>query len=290
LITPRSADIHPVASSSQQKLSSAPPPYADENNNAGPQIDIHTDKGGEIGAQVSDYHYQEHDVANAEYMHQTGVKFGATLKGTETFNYGLFLSGDLRFAYSKNDYWSAPSGTINSFAGDFLGEGRVLIGEDLIFGDKPQSEVSFALAPYTGIGVRDLYNDSSKIKGGYRRNSEYFYVPLGLTDRFRITSNARISLNGEFDYLLLGRQTSYLNDATYNDPNVTNDQKHGYGVRGSIMYERESWAIGPFANYWNVNQSDYSIYKGTSCLPYYCGIWEPHNQTYEVGGEIRYRF
>lgn len=253
-------------------------------------IDLKTDQGGAIGLQVSNYRYQEHDVSNEEFMHQTGVKVGATAEGTAAFNYGLFLTGQVRFAYSKNDYSSAPTGKISNFAGDFLGEGRVLFGKDFVIGDTPSSSMAFDLSPYIGIGFRDLYNDSSQLSGGYRRNSEYFYIPVGLTNRFRISNGARISVNAEYDPLLQGRQSTYLNDASSWYPNTSNDQNQGYGLRGSVMYERRTWALGPFINYWNVNQSDTTTFAGIQCYPYYCGGTEPHNQTLEYGLQAQYRF
>jgi len=244
-----------------------------------PQIDINTDQGFEVGLQVSDYRYQEHVVANTEFMHQTSAKYGLTFDGTAAFQHGLFLTGDFRFAYSKNDYWSAPTGNIKNFADDFIGEGRLLFGKDVIYGDVPTTGFTFDTSPYLGVGYRDLWNDSSAISGGYRRNSEYFYVPLGLTERFRVQDNARITANAEYDLLLQGRQTSYLSDVSGNLPDVENDQNHGYGIRGSVMYEQQHWSIGPFVNYWNIDQSNISAIGD-----------EPHNQTLEYGGQARYRF
>ena len=254
-------------------------------------IELTTAPGFDAGFLFSHYRYQEHLVPNTEFMHQTGLKYGFSIDGTAVFPQEFFLTGDVHMSFGQNDYWSAPSGKISNFASDVMGDARLLGGKDFVYGDTPNAVLSFDISPYTGIGFRDLYNDSSKISGGYRRNSEYFYVPLGLTNRFRISSDARIAFNGEYDLLLLGRQTSYLNDATITAPNAVNDQNHGYGVRGSVMYERRRWAVGPFVDYWNINQSNVTYYEGyTGSSPAIYSLTEPHNQTLEYGMQARYHF
>ncbi|MGL1161882.1 hypothetical protein ACSTKX_24865, partial [Vibrio parahaemolyticus] len=58
---------------------------------------------------------------------------------------------------------------------------------------------------------------------------------------------------------------------------------HGYGMRGNMMFEWSKWSMGPFFNYWNIDQSQ------LACNNYLCGV-EPHNQTIEYGFQGRYRF
>ncbi|MDR3450671.1 MAG: hypothetical protein P4M15_13175 [Alphaproteobacteria bacterium] len=256
-------------------------------------VDLGTRGGFQLGVEASNYHYQEHtDSADHQFMRQNGIKAGLVASATETFSYGMFLSGEFRFAYSKNSYFSDPTGRIDRDADDYLGEGRLLFGKDFVVSGEYVPAYDFT--PYTGLGLRDLFNNSNGVvvnnSAGYRRNSEYLYLPVGLTQRFPVSNDARLSVNAEYDQLLQGMQSSYSNDATFNEPNVINNQRHGFGLRGSIMYEGKNWSFGPFGEYWNINASDYSIYNGSDCAPYYCALSEPHNQTWEYGAELRYRF
>ena len=49
------------------------------------------------------------------------------------------------------------------------------------------------------------------------------------------------------------------------------------------MYEEAEWSVGPFFNYWNIDQSEIKHIDGI-------GIIEPHSQTVEYGVQARYRF
>ena len=63
---------------------------------------------------------------------------------------------------------------------------------------------------------------------------------------------------------------------------MTNNQSSGYGVKLSVMYQKDKWAIGPYAHYWNIDQSDIvpEIRYG---VPTGYGLVEPENNTVEFG-------
>ena len=162
------------------------------------------------------------------------------------------------------------------------------MGKDFVFEQLNGVPVDFSLAPYIGIGYRNLLNDSRGItsigKRGYRRDSEYLYIPIGVTHRFLLDDSSRISTNIEYDQLVEGWQTSYLNDFSAQQVNIVNGQYSGYGLRGNLNYERANWSAGPFFYYWNINRSDLARGAGNS-------EWlEPHNDTLEYGLQARYRF
>lgn len=262
-----------------------------------PPMSLGTLNGIEFGAQGSWYRYQEHVVANKTFMHIDGGSAGLTVDANKVFKDGTFLGASIRGSYGSHDY---TGGDQNIFTGetipathegedDILLEGRLLAGHDFIL-DK-YDYGNFSLSPYAGIGIRFLYNygsgaDSNGVLG-YKRYSHYLYVPLGLTQRFRVTDNSRIALNGEYDHLIKGWQESQLGDFQPGAETLSNDQETGFGIKASAMYEQSSWSVGPFFNYWNINQSKRACarYTSTSLL---CGT-EPHNQTIEYGLQIRYR-
>ncbi len=250
-------------------------------------IKLGTTTGFELGGQISNYRYQEHVVANTEFMNETGPHFGITGTATKAFDvygHGVFVTGDGRFAYGSNDY--EGSGT-KSGVDDFLWDVRLLGGADFVFDNAASSGKNFSISPYLGLGYRNLFNDlrgkTSTGALGYRRDSQYLYLPVGVTPRFRVTNDARVSINMEYDQLLQGWQTTSIGDATPGATDLNNRQHGGYGLRGSVMYQKAKWSAGPFFDYWNIDQST------INCDNVQCGF-EPHNQTIEYGVQAFYRF
>jgi hypothetical protein len=79
-------------------------------------------------------------------------------------------------------------------------------------------------------------------------------------------------------------QKSYLADTGIPGlTDVENDQPTGYGLRGSVYYERNNWSFGPWFQYWNIDRSD------TASAGIASGF-EPENETTEIGLRLGYRF
>lgn len=230
----------------------------------------------QIGVQISDYRYQEPDVQ----MKNTGLKYGANALLTANLYNNWFAMADLRAAVGDVRY--KGSGTEDGVA-DVLSEIRLAGGYDLLFGN-------FAVSPYAGLGFRYLLNDGNghvtdTNAGLYRRESRYFFAPMGLNPRVLLNNGAKLSLVFEYDHLIKGWQSSELSDVN-GYPNLNNPQYTGYGLRGSFMYEAAKWSVGPFFNYWNINDSKTKC--GVGSVYVFCG-YEPHNQTLEYGMQVRYR-
>ncbi len=242
--------------------------------------ELSSSQGFELGGQISHYRYVEPDFSPGFDVVDKGTKFGLTANMIQKFGKTprvWFGKVEGRFAYGQVDY--SGSGT-SSGNDDYLFEGRVLIGRDSVFHYSGWS-------PYIGFGYRYLDNDSqgqtSTGAYGYQRESQYIYLPLGITTRFYAGRNARIATNIEYDELLYGKQISHLSDVGSGYADISNDQHSGYGMRGNIMYERQHWGFGPFVNYWHIRTSD------VACAGVLCGV-EPNNRTTEYGLELRYRF
>ena len=236
-----------------------------------------TASGVDLGLQISDYQYEEPSLN----VKLTGPKFGADVLLTASLGHDSFVTADIRGAFGYSDYSGSGTKT-NNF--EDLWDIRGLIGHDFIF-------QSFSLTPVVGVGYRDFYSDdrgtSSIGDQGYRRQNQLIYIPIGIEPRFRVLADARIATNFEYDYVVTGRQTSTLSDANVGFPDISNTQKSGYGLRGSIMWEQQQWAAGPFFDYWSIQQSDTVCADGT--LYGLCG-YEPTNHTIEGGFQVRYHF
>jgi hypothetical protein len=245
------------------------------------RISLKTRDEIDLGIQSYWYKYRE-EVNGAFFMSNTGYKYGASVTGIKTIGDDYYVIADARYAIGDVKYKSA-SGT--GYVSDEVFEGRMVVGNEAII-------ENYLLSSYAGIGYRRLDNDLRDLgSSGYRRVSQYFYIPIGVTHRFLVDSSSRISTNIEYDYFIKGEQKSYLSDvnawyaAVYGDP--VDKQKHGYGVRINSAYEEQDWSIGAFFNYWHIGDSEKSYYTDGIDLYY---AYEPKNDTKEIGLEIKYRF
>lgn len=243
-------------------------------------IQLKMTDGYELAVQYSDYKYEEPNL-----MNNTGRKYGAEVIANKVLNDDYFLSGSVRYAFGDVKY--TGSGTADGKS-DSLWDLRLVGAKDLAF-------ETYVLAPYIGIGYRTLFNDlrgtTSTGALGYRRNSEYVYIPIGFQHRFKLDDKSRITTVLEYDYLASGQQTTFLSDvsashaAIFGDP--INNQKNGYGSRLSVSYEENTWSVGVFYNYWNIADSETNYYTsgGTTY-----SLKEPENNTNEFGIQVKYRF
>jgi len=228
-----------------------------------------TRSGWEVGGQVAHYRYEEPD-----FMWLKGNRFGVTGAYTEANEKRVYGRIEARWSYGELDYQG--SGTLKRVP-DHLLETRMLAGRDYPRG-------SLVWSPYAGAAFRYLYNDlrgiSSTGARGYRRESLYFYVPLGLTLRMPLGADWALAPQLEYSGFIRGVQRSHLSDTGLPGlSNVTNKQRDGRGYRAQVMIEGRRWSFGLWTDYWDVKDSDVQL-----------GGLEPANWTRETGVELRYRF
>jgi hypothetical protein len=227
--------------------------------------------GLEVGVTAYHYLYKEPGLMQLE-----GPKVG--VRGSYSRTDGSGKSGRIEAgaSYGRLDYESNGTGTSDNHD-DTSFEARLLFGMDFGVRGGP------ALMPYTGLGYRYLYNDlrgtSSTGASGYRRESNYFYLPIGVIARAGMLVG-----NLEVDYLIRGHQKSYLSDAGFGDPDIRNDQNNGFGARASLMIDTGRFAFGPWFSYWRIQDSNWVPINSTTIGQ------EPLNRTTEVGLELRYRY
>jgi len=241
--------------------------------------ELATKTGNEIGVTVSSYKYTE-----PGNMSIKAAKFGFDYSGTYAIgsewpnrSNGWFVRGDLRFATGKGDYSSGLSGTLNDRP-DWYYEIRGLVGKDFYFGD-------YTLSPYAGLGHRYLFNDlrgvSSTGAQGYRRESNYSTLPVGVIHKMNLANQAQLLTAVEYSYLVRGRQNAKLSDSNPATQDVSLTQRSGYGLRLGTMVRFATWSVGPSLILWRINESDRVNAALTS---------EPRNNTYEFGVKVVYNF
>lgn len=249
----------------------------------------------QIGVSASGYKYTEDQV-----MSLKGPLVGLDYAVRFPINHGWFAKGDLHYGRGKVDYESYDTGSAKNETTWYL-EPRLLTGYDFDLGNH-------TLSPYTGFGFRYLFHDgrgftSTNRHYGYRRESRYFYLPIGLAHRWSFSARSSLTTTIEYDYLIEGRQTSELNDgsgiintsdnATYvYREALNNDQHTGHGWRGSIMLTFGNWSMGPYAAYWRLSNSNVGQARGVDDVGRGWTIYgiEPKNKTEEAGFKAFYLF
>ena len=253
-------------------------------------VNLKTQSGNELGLTISSYSYSEPSLN----VSMKATNLGIDYTGTYAFGNDWFLLGNANYNNGQVNY--SGTGTqsgIPQYYYDFKG----VVGYDFAF-------EGFNLSPYAGIGYRFLsqqWGGSSTSTGalGYDRQSTYNYLPIGVIHRFAVTDKAKLETTLEYDYLLSGNQYSGLASLngtrggnTYTGiPNVNNSQNSGYGINLTVMYKEESWGVGPYFKYWNIQQSNNAYatigVNGTRTNYY---VYEPANNTKEYGIKAIYRF
>ncbi len=235
--------------------------------------------GLELGGQWSNYRYEE-----PREMNQRGHKLGPSVAYTTLFEDNTFFTGSLRYGFGRNTR-SGTNGALSDVA-DTLWEGRLVGGTDYVSG-------SFALSPYLGLGYRMVRNDLRGLTStgglGYRRTSEYLYMPIGMTMRVPVSPEgiSRIATSAEYDFFIRGKTFTRYSDTGLGLPDVTNYQKGGHGLKASIGYEARHYSVGLVVDYWKITPSPLAYFYAGNAL---FQSMEPENSTHEYGVFARFRF
>lgn len=253
----------------------------------------------ELGPEIYYFRYKEPGV-----MKEDGMMCGLT--GAYSWRNNFMLKAEGRIAGSQVDYKSEDTGTIDNIP-DFSAEFRGLAGYDFKPSENyvlmPYFSEGVTLTPYFGIGYRYLNDDasgkvSSTNAGGYERESNYIYSPLGVEAVFKIQDGWSIGGSVEYDIFWSGKQKTHLSDVRcynpvwgyYTFPDIENDQDKGYGIRGSAQLQKKGenldFTIEPFIRYWNIKKSK----EVTASTISENGLWtitsissEPKNNSIEIG-------
>ena len=229
----------------------------------------------ELTLDLSSYSYREVDQNDNFFMEDKSAPF--------LFSLGIRNWGDdksilqkrssnwmslytLEYSFGNIDYTSAGTGTMKKEY--YKGRLEYYISTISRVGAND-------LKPYIGLGYRDLLDDSGFKRSstnhlGYDRLSQYYYIPIGAIWYI----NDELSLKSQYNHLLRGKQTSFLNEILPNDysTNPEKTQRFGWGIDLTLRSKfNDRWSTYGFFRSWNIEDSDL-----TSCSPLiYC--IEPKN-------------
>lgn len=239
-----------------------------------------TETGNELAISLGLYRYEEPGLMSLQ-----GLKSGFDLRTTKAYPARrTYLRGELRYAGGTVDYNSNGSGSSNREP-DWYFEGRALIGRDWLLR-------TATVSSYLGLGYRFLFNDGRGITStgaaGYRRESTYIYLPVGVIFRNELQSGNEMVSSLEYDHLLSGSQFTKLSDTGLGYSDLNSKQTDGYGVKLRFSYVTKEWSAGPYLHYWNIADSSTDPIYRNGILDGY-GT-EPQNKTTEIGFELRRPF
>lgn len=274
-----------------------------------------------IGFETESYSYKEPHMDHS--MSLKGHKVGASIEwigkrflesaglmdeGDRTFATfeARFMTGDTQYNGYLQSIGPDPSGVqpyivtytpfqVNNVPDWYL-EGRVTLGRAYDFMDIGE------IWPYIGFGYRRLVNNMEKVDpdSGYKRISQYYYIPIGFSLRRDFDSGFKISLTSEFDWLIHGEQASHLGDIIAQmypgvETNyVYNNQRKGWGARFSLkvdvpVSQRTGIFVEPYFRMWKIQnsglgESDAIHLSGGGYMYWYnMPFIEPFNVTRELG-------
>jgi len=251
---------------------------------AGPAAAQETERESlEAGVELFDFAYRE-----PRLMRTEGIFYGVALAYTN--HEPSFWKIEGRFSYGRADYTGAlMDGTPLKISNinNYLFEVRGLKG--LRRQDAPPSPVM----PYIGLAYRRLADDSAaRHPGGYFRESNYIYLPLGLDRRPDGQTVWSTGFTIEYDLFLWGKKISHLSDVDPRLSDAENKQTKGYGLRGSVRFLRKGVRndiiIEPYFRYWNIKESNLDLVT-LNGVPYMYVV-EPDNEHRELGMRFLVRF
>lgn len=243
----------------------------------------------ELGLEVSHISYDEPGVMEEEGI-MVGILGSYTYRNKPHRNINSWaLKGEGRFSYGQVDYDGRLSdGTAYTIddIDDYMLEFRGLVGYDFALREK------YTLTPYFGFGYRYLNDDLASDPAGYERESNYYYSPIGVEALTDLRNGWTIGLAIEYDLFWKGLQKSHLSDAVATLNDVENDQKDGYGIRGSVRFQKRTekvdWVIEPFVRYWDIDESEEAAVTLSGTV-IGTGV-EPKNNSTEAGVRFAARF
>ena len=139
-----------------------------------------------------------------------------------------------------------------------------------------------------GLGTRYL-NDRVNSTSGYQREVSYVFLPLGFRLETNNGTNVMFGFDFEYDYFVVGQVKSHLSDTNPSNPDVTNTQSSGYGIRAQfetrfLTSSMFFMGIIPYFQWWNVGASDAQPYTPGKVLV------EPLNSSSTLGLTIDFGF
>ena len=223
-------------------------------------------------------------------MEESGWMYGIVGSYIYHGNNKLMFETSLSCVFGETDYdgqtWSGTP--LKADTNDWIFGWRGLIGKDY------RLRSSGIVTPFIGIGYR-YWNDDIDTSGGYEREIQYWYLPIGVKTISPLIGNWTWGMSIEYDLFLSGKVKSHLSDVhpAFNDPENDQNFGDGYGVGLSLQFNRKlsdhyGFSIEPYIRYWDIDESDTSTLTAYGIPIAY--VVEPDNETTVYGLRLNITF
>jgi hypothetical protein len=237
----------PVAPQSEPKTAISTPSHT---NSAPERIRRHQSL---FGIEISRIRYAESSISVQEKEIMGGIASSYSFHPKK-----LMFGLDSRYSWGATDY-ASPSGQFNNLS-NYSFETRFVLGRDIKSGKT-------LMTPFVGFGHRFRHDDLSLASSSYTRLSHYLYSPIGMASTWSLGNGWSLGAAGEFDFLWHGRQDNRISDSKSGMNTLINEQKKGWGARGSARIMNRIGAIDfvlePFLRHWKIDNPN------VANLPYY---------------------
>jgi hypothetical protein len=247
------------------------------------------------GLESFQYQYRESTPEHKKFMQYDGMIYGVNGAYQLTYKDRIFVRPEARGAYGHADY-STDEGEDEAryHTPSMILEPRLLVG-----GNIPIT-TNFQLSPYTGLGFRYKWDDSSDIKSkanvsGSKRINKLWYLPIGTRFQYDFSDRWFVQGLAEYDWIMRGEQLGYEKHSSPS-PLVVK-QKSGWGLKSELLvghhFDKVSVAFGPYLQYWKIRKSNTitrTYYDDDGTIYYNQPVWEPKNKTQELGVKLNFIF
>ncbi len=238
----------------------------------------------EVGFFVSDYRYEE--TYDGNFLMDDKATMLGVRAAASTYKRELTWKVDGSFQYGNMRYTSKDTGTMKG-SDDFIAELRGTVSETFLLASNA------ILMPYVGLGYQYLVDDAQNMKTstghyGYLRMQSYLYVPVGIEmNNIQLNPEWSMAVKLEYDLFLRGNNSTDL--SSLGKPTFKFKQNNGGGLRASLRFTTQQFAVEPFIKYWKVERSNSVIFYDNNNGKRY-EFFEPDNTTTEFGVSFIYAF
>lgn len=231
----------------------------------------------ELGLTTHQETYEEFNPDGSKLMQEkgqmTGIK-GSVTRAIEGTGGKVVVTGEYAVGDSKytGSYWGGSYGDL--VVG---GIGRSLFEVTGVY--KHTAPEWNGVTAGAGLGYRRLQDNLQDAgPGGYERINERFYLTLSLEKAVALTDAWTVTPVVQYKHLLSSKQDSDLYGG------ISVDQKKGYGAELAVAFahkgEKVNTIITPYYRMWKIKDSEV---HGS-------GLYEPRNDTKEVGVALTFQF
>lgn len=232
-----------------------------------------TQEGLSIGLQGARFEYDEPGV-----MTEKGFLWGGYGSFLSSRNAPMSVRAQAHFLVGQLDYDGAIYNTSNGTTTPYQTTTEdTVIETQLDAGIQVDSSAEFRVRLFGGLGYR-FWQDRISGETGYRRETTYIYLPLGVEVLTVISPEMLLSFEAQYNHWLKGKNRSYLTDVnpSFGDYEFNQDTGSGFQLAGqfSLVWPQLRPFFRLIYQSWDVEDSEIKFFPTTGGY-----LLEPKNST-----------